>query len=117
MPETLSSPAAANPIKGYQHRNRYFAAFSFRHQRIQVVFPRHRFRVEPAQSKRNFPRKQLRQRRHSLEGFNKPAGTNQKRSFTLVGDELTLTGSVATSGGTAHVPGKERNEGGSRMQK
>jgi Lipocalin-like domain len=31
------------------------------------------------------------------------AGTDQKRFFTLVGDELTLTGSAAASGGTAHV--------------
>jgi Lipocalin-like domain len=31
------------------------------------------------------------------------AGTDQKRSFTLVGDGLTLTGSAAASGGTAHV--------------
>jgi hypothetical protein len=80
MPETLSSPAAASPIKGYQHRNRYFASFSLCHQRIQVVFPLHWFRVEAAQSKRNFPCKPLRQCRHPLEGFNKP-GRNQSEAI------------------------------------
>src|SRR4029077_6986269 len=104
MPETLSSPAAASPIKGYQHRNRYFASFSLCHQRIQVVFPLHWFRVEAAQSKRNFPCKPLRQCRHPLEGFNKPGRNQSEAIFHSWGDELTLTGSVATSGGTTDVP-------------
>ena len=103
MPETLSSPAAANPIKGYHTATGTLPRFPSVIKEFKWYFLVTGSGSSPPSLNATFLASNKGNVVILLRGLTNRAGTNQKRSFTLVGDELALTGSAAASGGTAHV--------------